>query len=24
MEQVVPWEQLCALIEPVYPKGGSG
>jgi IS5 family transposase len=24
MEQVVPWSQLCALIEPVYPKGGSG
>jgi len=24
MEQVVPWMQLCALIEPVYPKGGSG
>jgi IS5 family transposase len=24
MEQVVPWAQLCALIEPVYPKGGSG
>jgi transposase, IS5 family len=24
MEQVVPWTQLCALIEPVYPKGGSG
>ena len=23
MEQVVPWEKLCALIEPVYPKGGS-
>lgn len=21
MEQVVPWSQLCALIEPVYPKG---
>jgi len=20
----VPWMQLCALIEPVYPKGGSG
>lgn len=24
MEQVVPWPQLCALIEPVYPKGGGG
>lgn len=24
MEQVMPWSQLCALIEPVYPKGGSG
>jgi IS5 family transposase len=24
MEQVVRWAQLCALIEPVYPKGGSG
>ena len=24
MDQVVPWTQLCALIEPVYPKGGSG
>jgi hypothetical protein len=24
MEQVVPWTQLCALIKPVYPKGGSG
>jgi transposase, IS5 family len=24
MEQVVPWTQLCALIQPVYPKGGSG
>ena len=24
MEQVVPWTQLCALIEPVYPQGGSG
>lgn len=23
MQQVVPWEQLCALIEPVYPKGGG-
>ncbi len=21
MEQVVPWSALCALIEPVYPKG---
>jgi len=21
---VVPWAQLCALTEPVYPKGGSG
>jgi transposase, IS5 family len=23
MQQVVPWEKLCALIEPVYPKGGN-
>jgi IS5 family transposase len=23
MDQVVPWAALCALIEPVYPKGGS-
>ena len=24
MERVVPWAQLCALIEPVYPKAGNG
>jgi IS5 family transposase len=24
MEQVVPWQQLCALIEPHYPKSGNG
>jgi transposase, IS5 family len=24
MEQVVPWTELCALIEPVYPKVGQG
>lgn len=24
MEQVVPWNQLCALIEPFYPKAGNG
>ncbi len=24
MEQVVPWRELCALIEPVYPKVGNG
>jgi transposase, IS5 family len=24
MERVVPWGQLCALIEPVYPKPGNG
>jgi len=24
MEQVVPWEKLCALIEPYYPKAGGG
>jgi len=24
MEQVVPWAQLCALIEPVYGKGTTG
>jgi IS5 family transposase len=23
MDQVVPWERLCALIEPHYPKGGN-
>ena len=23
MDQVLPWSKLCALIEPVYPKGGS-
>src|ERR1035441_10381761 len=23
MEQVVPWAELCALIEPVYPKAGQ-
>src|ERR1700745_3047254 len=23
-EQVVPWEKLCALIEPHYPKAGNG
>jgi len=22
MEQVVPWKELCALIEPYYPKPG--
>ena len=21
MERVVPWAELCALVEPVYPKG---
>ena len=24
MEQVVPWQKLCALIEPHYPKAGNG
>ena len=24
MEQVVPWQKLCALIEPHYPKPGKG
>ena len=24
MEQVVPWEKLCGLIEPHYPKPGNG
>ena len=24
MDQVVPWRELCALIEPVYPKPGNG
>ena len=24
MEQVVPWSQLCAVIEPFYPKAGNG
>src|SRR5262244_4238391 len=24
MEQVVPWRELCALVEPHYPKPGSG
>ena len=24
MEQVVPWSELCALIEPYYPKAGNG
>jgi len=24
MEQVVPWGQLCELIEPFYPKAGNG
>jgi IS5 family transposase len=24
MERVVPWAELCALIEPVYPKPGNG
>jgi transposase, IS5 family len=24
MDQVVPWHELCALIEPVYPKPGNG
>jgi IS5 family transposase len=24
MQQVVPWRELCALIEPYYPKAGNG
>ena len=24
MDRVVPWKQLCARIEPVYPKPGKG
>ena len=24
MEHVVPWRELCALIEPFYPKAGKG
>lgn len=24
MEQLVPWGELCALIEPHYPKAGNG
>jgi IS5 family transposase len=24
MERVVPWLELCALVEPVYPKAGDG
>jgi IS5 family transposase len=24
MERVIPWSALCALIEPVYPKAGTG
>src|SRR5471030_263243 len=24
MNRVVPWRELCALIEPVYPKAGNG
>src|SRR5271157_1892444 len=24
MEQVVPWAELCRLIEPLYPKAGNG
>jgi IS5 family transposase len=24
MEQVVPWRELCAVVEPFYPKAGNG
>jgi transposase, IS5 family len=24
MERVVPWRELCALVEPHYPKAGNG
>jgi IS5 family transposase len=23
MEQIVPWAQLCEVVEPYYPKGGA-
>ncbi|MBB4844351.1 IS5 family transposase [Paucibacter oligotrophus] len=24
MEQIVPWQELCAVVEPYYPKAGNG
>jgi hypothetical protein len=24
MDRVVPWQELCSIIEPVYPKAGNG
>jgi IS5 family transposase len=24
MEQIIPWDALCAVIEPHYPKRGNG
>ena len=24
MEQIVPWKEFCALLEPFYPKEGKG
>ena len=24
MEQVGPWKEICALVEPYYPKSGRG
>ena len=24
VEEVVPWRQLCAVVEPFYPKPGNG
>jgi IS5 family transposase len=24
MDRAVPWKELCAVIEPVYPKPGNG
>jgi IS5 family transposase len=24
MEQIVPWQALCSVIEPHYPKAGNG
>lgn len=24
MDQVVPWQELCAVIEPFYPNAGNG
>ena len=24
MDRVVPWSELCAVVEPFYPKAGNG